>query len=190
MERVITVCYNFGQNRKSGTILVRDGSFVRFAILEACNALKVRYNKKFGFFRPSNAKSGHYVWIHPNSRFPLNNQSEEEAFEIKICNNADYQSNMDVIRLTVENLSDPDAKPVMVQMNTSSFCYLIPVMYRKLGRQKIEKANQWNVLINGNELVDSGSRICEYDINDGDKVSICSEIEIEDAEDDANVVWI
>ena len=82
MDRVITVCYNFRQNMKSMKILVRDGSFVRLAILEACNALKVRYNKWFGFFRPSNIQKGHYVWIHPNSRFPLRNQSEEEAFEI------------------------------------------------------------------------------------------------------------
>ena len=63
-------------------------------------------------------------------------------------------------------------------------------MYRKLSRQKIEKANEWNVLINGNELVDSDSPISDYDIADGDKVSICPEIEIDDTEDEANVVWI
>ena len=97
---------------------------------------------------------------------------------------------MNVIRLIVENLSDPDAKSVIIQMCTSTRCYLIPVMYRKLSRQKIEKANEWNLLINGNELVDSGSPISDYDINDGDKVSICSEIEIDDTEDEANVVWI
>ena len=188
MERVVAVCFNNGQTSKSATILVRDGSFVRFAILEACNALRVRYDKRLGLFRLNHGK--YYPWVHPNARFPLIKQSEEEVFEIKICNDPDYRSNMNVIRLKVENIDDPDPKPVLVQMNTETWCYMIPIMYRKLSRQKIEKANEWKVLINGNELVDGGEKLSEYEINDGDTVKICREVSIEDPENDSQFVWL
>ena len=172
MEYVVTVCM---PGTKSKTILVRDGSFVRFAVLDACNALRVPYDKKFGLFRRSNVRQGHYPWIHPNAKFPLINQSDEEALEIQICNNPEFQSNLDVINLMVENLEDPNEADVRVQMCTSSRCYMIPVMYRRLSRQKIEKAHTWNVIITQDELVDNGSRISRYNIKDGDTVRICRE---------------
>ena len=190
MERVITVCYGSNSARKSRTILVRDGSFVRFAILDACNALKARYDKRFGFFRPSNVTKKHFPWIHPNQKFPLIKQSEEEEFELKICAKPEYQSNLDVIRLMVKNIDDPNGKEVMVQIRTLSRCYMIPVMFRRLSRQKIKQANNWNVLINESELVDNGSRISEYDIKDGDRVSICREVEIEIEKTDSDVAWL
>ena len=190
MERFITVCYGSNSARRSRKILVHDGSLVRFVILDACNALKVRYDKRFGFFRPSNITEKHFPWIHPKQRFPLIKQSEEEEFEIKISAKPEYQSNLDVIRLMVKNIDDPNGKEVMVQICTLSRCYMIPVMFRRLSRQKIKQANNWNVLINESELVDNGSRISEYDIKDGDRVSICREVEIEIENTDSDVAWL
>ena len=117
-------------------------------------------------------------------------QSEEEEFEIKISAKPEYQSNLDVIRLMVKNIDDPNGKEVMVQMSTLSRCYMIPVMFRRLSRQKIKQANNWNVLINESELVDNSSSISEYDIKDGDRVSICREVEIEIEKTDSDVAWL
>ena len=183
-KRAITVCYNHKKKMLSTTMLVRDRSFVRFAILQACNALNVRYRKNFGFYRLSNEGTAYSPWVHPNSRFPLIKQRKDEVFEIKICDQPECQSDLDVIGLMVENLDDPDGRLINVQMGTSAMCCMIPIMYRKFGGQKIEKANEWNVLINENELVESDAQISEYDIEDGDTVRICRDVVLDDVDSD------
>ena len=175
----VRVRYN-GQTRKSATILVRNQSFVRFAILEACNALRVPYDKRFGFFRLHHGE--HYPWVHPNAKFPLIKQTKRDVFEIKICNNPQYWSNLDVIRIMVENIDDRYAPTVMVQMSTTTQCYMIPVMYRKLSRQAIEQPHLWSSIIKGNMLLDADARLSEYEINDGDTVQICRDVLLDTSE--------
>ena len=94
-----------------------DG-FVKFAELEACNALKIPYKKKFDLFKHSDIPGNRGQWIHRKAQFPLINQSEEE-FEIWKCENQHYQSNLDsVISITVENINNPHGREITGQVGT------------------------------------------------------------------------
>ena len=156
--------------KKKGCISLNGKLMVRFAIVPACNVLRLRYKPTMALYRTVNEKTKYDPWILPGSFLPCTYQTEGEVFEIRTRTEPAWQSGLtDVITLTVEDITT--GTTLDVQISKSSKCFLIPTYFGDMVTPPV-KMNSYTVMKDRGILIDTCMTVENAGLEDGDCVFI------------------